>query len=60
MASVLLIPVAVIVVLILVALVAYLIKTTKGARGAMSEGRRQEEELRREVEGEDSSDETNP
>ncbi len=58
MMSIVLIPVVVVVVLALVGLVAYLIKTTKGARGAMDEGRRQEEELKREIEAQESSDET--
>ena len=58
MMSIVLIPLAVVIVLVLVGLVAYLIKTTKGARGGMDEGRRQEEELKREIEGEDSADET--
>ena len=58
MMSIILIPVAVVVVLALVGLVAYLIKSTKGAKGAMDEGRRQEEDLKREIEGEDSADET--
>ena len=57
MMSIVLIPVAIVIVLILVGLVAYLIKTTKGARGAMDEGRRQEEELKREVEAEETSGE---
>ena len=58
MMSIILIPLAVVIVVVLVGLVAYLIKTTKGARGAMDEGRRQEEELKREIKGEDASDET--
>ena len=58
MISIILIPVVVVVVLALVGLVVYLIKTTKGARGAMDEGRRQDEELKREIEAEQSSDDT--
>lgn len=49
---------AIVVVLGLVGLVAYLIKTTKGARGAMDEGKRQAEELKREIDAQESSDET--
>ena len=57
MMSIVLMLVVVVVVLGLVGLVVYLIKTTKGARGAMDEGRRQAEELKREVEAQKSSDE---
>ena len=58
MMSIALMLVAAVVVLALVGLVAYMIKTTKGARGAMDEGRRQAEELKREIDAEDSSGES--
>ena len=56
MVSLFFIPVVAVVVLGLVALVVYFIKTTKGAKGAMDEGRRQQEELKREVEAGDGLD----
>lgn len=56
--SIILIPVAIVVVLALIGLGAYLIKSTKGAKGAMDEGRRQQQELKREIEDARSADET--
>ena len=53
-----LIPVAVVVVVGLIGLVAYLIKSTKGARESMDEGKRLQQELQRDVEESDSSDDS--
>ena len=58
MVSVLLIPVAIALVVGLVVLVAYFIKTTTGAKGAMDEGRCQQEELKREIEADETPDDS--